>query len=88
MNPDILESYGAWWVFSEGCFREMLQVLGFEIESVTWKQHMCTGRNPAGEEECMTMVARHVYNPWLTKAFCRFSSLHEPALPPPPRSNF
>jgi SAM-dependent methyltransferase len=60
MNPDAAEPYGAWWVFSEGCFREMLQVLGFEIERVTWKRHMCTGRNPAGEEECMTVVARRV----------------------------
>ena len=60
MNPENLQSYGAWWVFSEGCFREMLQVLGFEIESVTWKKYICTGRDPAGEEECMTMVARRV----------------------------
>jgi Methyltransferase domain len=60
MNPENLQSYGAWWVFSEGCFREMLQVLGFEIQSVTGKKHMCTGRDPAGEEECMTMVARRV----------------------------
>jgi SAM-dependent methyltransferase len=60
MNPDSPETYAAWWVFSEGCFREMLQVLGFAIESVTWQKHMCTGREPAGEEECMTMVARRV----------------------------
>ena len=60
MNPDSAEAYAAWWVFSAGCFREMLQVLGFEIESVTWQKHMCTGRDPAGEEECMTMVARRV----------------------------
>ena len=51
MNPDSAETYAAWWAFSEGCFREMLQVLGFEIESVTWKRHMCTGRDPAGKEE-------------------------------------
>ena len=58
MNPDSTGSYDAWWVFSEGCFREMLQVLGFKIESITWKKHMCTGRNPAGEEECLNIVAR------------------------------
>jgi SAM-dependent methyltransferase len=61
MNPDTIETYAAWWVFSEGCFREMLQVLGFKIESVTWKGHMCTGRHPAAPEECMTMVARRVH---------------------------
>jgi hypothetical protein len=60
MNPETIETYAAWWVFSEGCFREMLQVLGFTIESVTWKGHMCTGRDPAAPEECMTMVARRV----------------------------
>jgi hypothetical protein len=58
MNPDSTGTYDAWWVFSEGCFREMLQVLGFEIESMTWKKHMCTGRNPACEEECLNIVAR------------------------------
>jgi hypothetical protein len=46
MNSDDFEPYGAWWVFSEGCFREMLQVLGFEIESITRQMHMCTARNP------------------------------------------
>jgi hypothetical protein len=50
----------AWWVFSQGCFREMLQVLGFEVESVSWQEHLCTGRDPAGEEECMTMVVRRM----------------------------
>ena len=60
MNPNILESYGAWWVFTEECFREMLQVLGFKVESVTYRKHLCTSRNPAAPEECMTMVARRV----------------------------
>lgn len=60
LNPNNLETYGAWWVFTEDCFREMLQVLGFRIESVTYKKHLCTGRNPAAPEECMTMVARRV----------------------------
>jgi SAM-dependent methyltransferase len=58
MNPAEHEPYGAWWVFSEGCFREMLQVLGFEIESMTRQIHVCTGRNPPGPEECLTIVAR------------------------------
>lgn len=60
MNPNNLESHGACWVFTEECFREMLQVLGFKIESVTYKKHLCTGRNPAAPEECMTMIARRV----------------------------
>jgi SAM-dependent methyltransferase len=60
MNPNSLETYGAWWVFTEECFREMLQVLGFRVESVTYIKHLCTGRNPAAPEECMTMVARRV----------------------------
>jgi hypothetical protein len=60
MNPDNLESYVAWWVFSEGCFREMLEVLGFKIESSTRQMHMCTGRDPAAPEECLTIMARRV----------------------------
>jgi SAM-dependent methyltransferase len=58
MNPSESSSYDAWWVFSEGCFREMLQVLGFEIESMTRHLHMCTSRDPATPEECLTVVAR------------------------------
>jgi hypothetical protein len=61
MNSDDFEPYGAWWVFSEGCFREMLQVLGFEIESITRQMHICTARNPAAPEECLTIVARRVH---------------------------
>ena len=60
MDPEDTGSYDAWWVFSEGCFREMLQVLGFQIESTTWKRHLCTGRDPACEEECLTIVARRI----------------------------
>jgi hypothetical protein len=60
MNPDNFEPYNAWWVFSEECFREMLQVLGFEIESSRRQEHMCTARNPPGPEECLTIVARRV----------------------------
>ena len=60
MNPDDFEPYGAWWVFSEGCLREMLEVLGFKIESSTRQMHMCTGRDPASPEECLTIVARRV----------------------------
>jgi hypothetical protein len=48
------------WVFSQGRFREMLQVLGFEVDYVSWQKHLCTGRDHAGEEECMTMVARRM----------------------------
>jgi hypothetical protein len=51
MDPESAETDVAWWVFSQGCFREMLQVLGFEVESVSWQEHLCTGRDPAGEEE-------------------------------------
>jgi hypothetical protein len=51
MDPESAETDVAWWVFSQGCFREMLQVLGFEVESVNWQKHLCTGRDPAGEEE-------------------------------------
>jgi SAM-dependent methyltransferase len=58
MKPDDMESYRAWWVFSEGCFREMLGILGFEIESMTRQSHMCSGRDPAGPEECLTVVGR------------------------------
>jgi hypothetical protein len=60
MNPDAATSYDAWWVFSEGCLREMLEVLGFKIESLTRQMHMCTGRDPAAPEECLTIVARRV----------------------------
>jgi SAM-dependent methyltransferase len=60
MNPNNLESYLAWWLFSEGCFREMLEVLGFKIESSTRQMHMCTGRDPASPEECLTIVARRI----------------------------
>ena len=60
MDPNNLASYNSWWVFSEDCLREMLAVLGFKIESVTYKKHLCTGRSPAAPEECMTMVARRV----------------------------
>ena len=60
MDPNSLASYNSWWVFSEDCLREMLAVLGFKVESATRKKHLCTGRNPAGEEECLTIVARRV----------------------------
>jgi hypothetical protein len=60
MNPDAPTSYDAWWVFSEGCFREMLAVLGFKIESLARHMHLCTAREPVGEEECLTIVARRV----------------------------
>ena len=45
MNPDNASSYDAWWVFSEGCFREMLEVLGFKIESLT-RQCTCAPPDP------------------------------------------
>jgi hypothetical protein len=53
MDPESAETDAAWWVFSQGCFREMLQVLGFEVDYVSWQKHLCTGRDPAGEEECI-----------------------------------
>jgi Methyltransferase domain len=58
MNPNEIASYGAWWVFSDGCFKKMLGVLGFEIETMSRSEHLCTGRTPPGPEECLTIVAR------------------------------
>ena len=60
MNPKLRSTYSAWWVFSEACFREMLQILGFSIESVNRKSHLCTSRDrdTPGREECLTIVAR------------------------------
>jgi hypothetical protein len=60
MDPNNASCYDEWWVFSEGCRREMLEVLGFKIESLARHMHMCTGREHAGNEECLTIVARRV----------------------------
>ncbi len=60
MDPSNLESYAAWWVFSEGCLREMLSVLGFRIESAQRSRHLCTGRAEPGYEECLTVIGRRV----------------------------
>ena len=58
MNPNDMESYRAWWVFSDGCFREMLGILGFRIESINRYNHLCTGRTPPAFEDCITIIAR------------------------------
>jgi len=54
MNPDSTGSYDAWWVFSEGCFREMLQVLGFEIESTPGRSTCAPGEIPPAKRNAST----------------------------------
>ena len=60
MDPNNASCYDAWWVFSEGCLREMLEVLGFKIESLTRHMHMCTARDPSAKRSALTIVARRV----------------------------
>ena len=71
-DPHDAETYFAWWVLSERCLQNMLEVLGFEVETVIRAKHKCTSRvtkTPSGrrlwrrsrssgtEEECSTIVA-------------------------------
>jgi hypothetical protein len=55
MDPNNANCYDAWWVFSE-----MLEVLGFKIESLARHMHMCTARDRVGEDETLTIVARRI----------------------------
>jgi hypothetical protein len=66
------ESYFAWWILSEQCIQNMVEVLGFRVESISRAKHRCTARTsklatsrrswrkrlPGTKEECSTIVAK------------------------------
>ena len=60
-DPDNPESYYAWWVFSEQCLINMLNVLGFETVGTKRVMHKCSSSSREGQdtyEECSTIVAK------------------------------
>jgi len=59
-DPRNLETYHGWWVYSEVCLRNMLEILGFTVVSSERVKHKCVDptRAEAMYEECLTLVAR------------------------------
>ena len=59
-DPDNIESYYAWWVFSEQCIINMLDVLGFELVGTKRVMHKCSApsRGQDTYEECSTIVGK------------------------------
>ena len=62
-DPHSLNAYGAWWNFTDGCMRTMVEVLGFTIENEFRASHRCLMRKPANQVECLTIVARNRMSP-------------------------
>jgi len=50
----------AWWVFSEGCIKQMLSVMGFEVIRTVKSAPQCLVRGREGSESCTTFVCRRV----------------------------
>ncbi|MBD1896738.1 class I SAM-dependent methyltransferase [Trichocoleus sp. DQ-A3] len=48
----------SWWLMSDSCVQQMLEVIGFEISSISKSKHFCKVRNHF--EECTTYIARRV----------------------------
>ena len=53
------ETY-AWWVFSEGCIRQMLSVMGFEVIRTIQSNPRCLVKGREGPQTCTSFVARRV----------------------------
>jgi hypothetical protein len=53
----------AWWALSEECLAAMLDVVGFEVQSIERSEHQCEqsprGRPPE-KQRCSTLIARRV----------------------------
>jgi len=50
----------AWWVFSEGCIRQMLSVMGFEVIRTIKSNPRCLVKGREGPKTCTSLVARRV----------------------------
>src|SRR6266478_4418576 len=46
-----------WWVFSEGCIRRMLSVMGFEVIRTIKSNPRCLVKGREGPEKCTSFIA-------------------------------
>ncbi|HEY3855994.1 MAG TPA: methyltransferase domain-containing protein [Verrucomicrobiae bacterium] len=53
----------AWWVFSEGCIKQMVSVLGFEVIRTVKSNPRCLVPGRDGREACTAFVCRRVETP-------------------------
>jgi hypothetical protein len=47
-----------WWQYSTGLFRELMGILGFDVEKLVSARYPCTHSYLDGETEVHTLVAR------------------------------
>jgi hypothetical protein len=50
----------AWWTFSEGCIKQMLSVMGFEVIRTVKSAPRCLVPGREGPESCTAFVSRRV----------------------------
>jgi hypothetical protein len=48
----------AWWGFSSGCLTQMLELLGFTVQSTTKSNPRCLVPNRNVREACTSLVAK------------------------------
>ena len=62
-NSDTLLPEAAWWAFSQASLERMLNVVGFEVETVIRSKHFCE-KSPRGKysSDITTLVARRKFS--------------------------
>ncbi|HRT07960.1 MAG TPA: class I SAM-dependent methyltransferase [Candidatus Paceibacterota bacterium] len=50
----------AWWALSDGCLKQMLRILGFEVQYTCACEPRCLVPNREGREPCISLVARRI----------------------------
>lgn len=49
-----------WWALSDGCLKQMLSILGFEVQYTCVSHPRCLVKGREGREPCLSIVARRI----------------------------